>query len=70
MTAGTLITTVLADLEARKLNRIRHCCPSSLILASTGGSVSNGCFRRRINLENIPAHAFLGLSIADATKNF
>jgi hypothetical protein len=61
---------VLADLEARKSQLEATIAGIKAILASGSNVVSNGHAEGVIRPEDIPAHAFLGLSIADATKKF
>ncbi len=60
---------VLADLEARKTQIDSAIAAVKNILASAG-VLTNGSSEGVIRPENIPSHAFLTLSIADATKKY
>lgn len=60
---------VLADLEARKTQIDSAIAAVKTILASAG-VLTNGSSEGVIRPEDIPSHAFLSLSIADATKKF
>jgi len=60
---------VLADLEARKSQIDSAIAAVKNILASAG-VLTNGHSEGVIRPEDIPAHAFLGLSIPDAAKKF
>jgi hypothetical protein len=68
-TGNVNYNAVLADLEARKAQLDTMITGVKLLLASGGGS-ANGHVEGVISPENIPTHAFLTLSIADATKKF
>jgi hypothetical protein len=59
---------VLADLEARKSQLEATIAGIKAIIASGGGVVTNGHAEGVFRPDEIPTHAFLGLSIADATK--
>ncbi len=61
---------VLTDLEARKTQLEAVIAGVKAILASGGGVMINGHSEGVVRPEDIPSHAFLGLSIADATKKF
>lgn len=69
MANGIDYNAVLADLEARKAQVESAIAAVKTILASSG-FVANGASEGVIRPEDIPSHAFLGLSIADATKKF
>jgi len=60
---------VLADLEARKA-QIETMIAGVKSFIASGVVSSNGHVEGVLRPEDIPTHAFLGLSIADATKKF
>lgn len=61
---------VLADLEARK-NQIDAAIGAVKSILASAGVITNGSGSEGvIRPENIPSHAFLSLSIGDATKKF
>ena len=61
---------VLADLEARKAQIELMIAGVKSFIASGVAASSNGHVEGVIRPEDVPPHAFLGLSIADATKKF
>jgi hypothetical protein len=71
MAAGNIdYQAVLVDLEARRGQLDAAIAGVKAIVASGGGAITNGHSEGVIRPEDIPSHAFLTLSIADATKKY